>query len=163
MKHILALAFIVGASGCSGTIYTVQNPKFNDNQTEGIIFYGYKPDIQNETLDRIRNSVTGEITHTAYQKKGTSSYCQPVEKSKKVVVADYSTQYAIKYEPGLFESNKFSVVLDDGKLKSVNAEATTGIKTAAEAIQSIASIGKDSVDKSGDIKLTQYIACSSSK
>jgi len=143
MKLLLVGAWVVLLAGCSGKIYTVQTPQFVDGKTEGVLFYGYKAVEKKTVLDRIRHTKTGNITHSMYETPGTAKYCSPQIKLKTVMVADYSTQYAIKYEPGLFETNKFSVELDKGMLKSVNSESTPGLKTAVESLQGLVDISQD--------------------
>jgi hypothetical protein len=147
MKKILILVlFSMFFAGCSGKIYTVRAPEFKNNKTEGVLFYGYKIKEKSLVLDRIRNTKTGEITHSMYEPKDSSKYCAPNIKKQKVVVADYETMYAIKYKPGWFETNKFSVELEKGMLKSVNSESTPGIKNAVESLQGIVDIGEDVLD-----------------
>lgn len=136
---ILALFLL----NCTGTIYTVKNPSFDNGQTEGVLFYGYQVVEKKVLLDRIRNLKTGEITHSMYEIPGTSKYCAPNIITKKVVEPDFSTVYAIKYDPAIFETIKFSVELDNGTLKSVNSESTPGHKTAVEALQGVVSISEN--------------------
>ena len=140
---ICSLFLIVG---CSGKIYTVQTPKFVNGKTEGVPFYGYKTVDKKIVLDRIRHPKTGNITHSIYEAPNSDNYCAPQVKVTRVMVADYETQYAIKYKPGLFETNKFSVELDKGMLKAVNSESTPSIKTAVESLQGIADIREDILD-----------------
>lgn len=144
----IAIIFLaVGAlSACSGKIYTVQNPQFIEGKAEGVLFYGYKVVEKKVLFDRIRHPKTGDITHSLYEPPGSTKYCAPNVITKKVVEADYETVYAIKYEPGLFETNKFGVELDKGTLKSVNSESTPGVKTAVESLQGIASLREDILD-----------------
>lgn len=146
MKIIIIVLAVATLTACSGKIYTVQNPKFNDGKTEGVLFYGYKPIEKKVLFDRIRHPKTGDITHSIYEPPGSSKYCAPNVIIKKVIEADYETVYAIKYEPGLFETNKFGVELDKGTLKSVNSESTPGVKTAVESLQGIASLREDILD-----------------
>ncbi len=145
MKYAILISALL-ISGCSGTIYTVQNPTFVDGQTEGVLFYGYKPVEKKVLFDRIRHQKTGDITHSMYAVPNTKDYCSPNVITKKVIEADYSTVYAVKYEPGLFETNKFSVTLEKGTLASVNSESTPGVKTAVESLQGIASLRENILD-----------------
>ena len=138
--------FVLLLSGCSGTIYTVQNPKFENGVTEGVLFYGYKPVEKKVLFDRIRHKKTGDITHSMYENPQSNKYCAPNVIVKKVIEADYSTVYAVKYVPGWFETNKFSVTLEKGTLQSVNSESTPGVKTAVESLQGIASLREDILD-----------------
>lgn len=140
---LFAMSLLVG---CSGKIHTVQSPQFKDGKTEGVLFYGYKIVDKKIVLDRIRHPKTGNITHSIYEVPGSDNYCAPQIKITKVMVPDYDTQYAIKYEPGLFETNKFSVELDKGMLKTVNSESTPGVKTAVESLQGIADLREDILD-----------------
>ncbi|ARU57246.1 hypothetical protein OLMES_3205 [Oleiphilus messinensis] len=145
MKYLL-ISIVVVLSGCAGKIYTVQDPQFENGKTEGVLFYGYKPVEKKVLFDRIRHPKTGNITHSMYEVPGSAKYCAPNVITKKVIEADYSTVYAIKYEAGLFETNKFGVELDKGTLKSVNSESTPGVKTAVESLQGIASLREDILD-----------------
>ncbi|PKH88326.1 hypothetical protein [Colwellia sp. Bg11-28] len=146
MKFPIILFLFLTLSGCSGTIYTVQNPQFVEGKTEGVLFYGYKLVEKKILFDRIRHPKTGDISHSMYELPNSIKYCAPNVISKKVIQADYETMYAIKYKPGWFETNKFSVELDKGTLKSVNSESTPGVKTAVESLQGIASLREDILD-----------------
>lgn len=143
---LLTVFFVLFLTGCAGKIYTVQNPQFDSGKTEGVLFYGYKAVEKKILFDRIRHSKTGDITHSLYEVPGSAKYCAPNVIIKKVYEADYSKTYAIKYEAGLFETNKFGVELDKGILKSVNSESTPGVKTAVESLQGIASLREDILD-----------------
>lgn len=141
MGKLIAIAtLIVTLCGCSGRVYTVKNPTFTDGQTEGVLFYGYKPDEMEIVLDRIRHPKTGDISHSSYDASDSEKYCRPVVKTVKVAVPDYDTVYAIKYDPQLFETSKFSVELDNGMLKSVNSESTPGPTGAVELLQGLVDV-----------------------
>lgn len=146
MKAIILSISIIFLSACSGTIYTVKDPKFSEGVTEGVLFYGYKPVEKDVLFDRIRHKKTGDISHSMYEKPGSSKYCAPHVIKKKVIEADYDTVYAVKYKPGWFETNKFAVTLESGTLKSVNSESTPGVKTAVESLQGIATLREDVLD-----------------
>lgn len=146
MKNLSIFFLVIVISACSGSIYTIQNPKFIDGKTEGVLFYGYKPVEKKVLFDRIRHPKTGDITHSIYELPGSSKYCAPNVITKKLIEADYETVYAIKYEAGWFETNKFGVVLDKGTLQSVNSESTPGVKTAVESLQGIVSLREDILD-----------------
>ena len=145
MKIVILISVLL-ISGCSGTIYTVKNPKFVDGKTKGVLFYGYKPVEKKVLFDRIRHPKTGYITHSMYAVPDSKEYCSPNVITKKVIEADYDTVYALKYEPGLFETNKFAVTLEKGTLASVNSESTPGVKTAVESLQGIATLREDILD-----------------
>ena len=145
MKNVILLSCIL-ISACSGTIYTVKNPQFVDGQTKGVLFYGYKPVEIKVLFDRIRNSKTGDITNSMYAVPNSNGYCSPNVITKKIIEADYDTVYSVKYEPGLFETNKFAVTLEKGTLASVNSESTPGVKTAVESLQGIASLRENILD-----------------
>lgn len=135
MKRSMLVLLALALPACSGTIYTVKSPKFDENGvTEGVLFYGYRMETVKTVLDRIRHKKTGDITHSMYEDPSSSRFCLPQIKETKVAVADYSTQYAIRYDAALFESNKFSVELDKGMLKAVNSESVPGAKTAVDAL-----------------------------
>ena len=147
MKYSALVIICLFFCGCTGTIYTVKDPTFNeDGEVEGILFYGYKLEDKKVLLDRIRNPKTGEITHSMYEQNGSAKYCDPAVVVEKVSIADYSQPYAIKYVGSLFETRKFGVVLDKGMLASVNSESTPGPKVAAETLQTLASIREDILD-----------------
>lgn len=146
MKLVSTLLLSLFIFGCSGTVYTVKNPQFEDGQTEGVLFHGYKTTKKKVIYDRIRHTKTGNITHSSYAVRGSDIYCAPVEIFKKIVVADYDTTYAIKYDSSLFETNTFSVGLENGTLKSINSESTPGVKTAVESLQGLATLREDILD-----------------
>ncbi|CRM76413.1 hypothetical protein [Pseudomonas sp. 24 E 13] len=142
MKSMLVLIPLL--TGCSGAVYTVPNPKIDaDGRIKGVLVYGYQVVDKKTSLDRIRNPKTGEITHSAYKKKGTSEYCEPDARVDRVAVADYSKPYAVQYDQAWFEAAKFSVTLDKGMLASVGTESTPGPKTAVESLQALASLRED--------------------
>jgi len=147
MKILIIVIIAILILGCTGKIYTVKNPVFKDDKIEGVLFYGYKAKEKKVVMDRIRHPKTGNITHSMYEIPTSKKYCAPSVKIKNIIVADYSTQYAIRYESGLFETNKFSVGLEKGMLKSVNSESTPGIKTAVESLQGLVDIREDILDK----------------
>lgn len=142
-KTLTILAALLTLTACSGRIYTVQNPTFVNGQTEGVLFYGYKVREKKVLLDRIRHPKTGNISHSSYVPPRSPEYCRPRIKVVKEVVADFDTLYAIKYDPQLFETSKFSVELDKGMLKSVNSESTPGPKAAVETLQGLVDIRAD--------------------
>lgn len=146
MKRLSFILFALALQACSGTIYTVQSPKFVDGVTEGVLFHGYRMETVKTVLDRIRQSKTGEITHSMYEDPSSPRFCTPRVKETKVAVADYSTQYAIRYKPALFESNKFAVELDKGTLQSVNSESVPGPAAAVESLQGLAGVREDILD-----------------
>lgn len=160
------LLCVVSIAGCSGKIYTVQNPEFIDGQVEGVIFHGYKYEDVSVKYDRIRNVKTGEITHSSYEDKDSPRYCVEKLVQIPVVKADYSTRYAIRYEAAIFETNKFSVELEKGTLKAVNTEATPG---AVESLQALADLREDimnGIDPSVSLNLSsgmKPIPCSTNK
>jgi uncharacterized protein YxeA len=142
-KLIISIIYLLMV-GCTGSVYTVENPKLDkDGRIKGILVYGYKIVPKKTTLDRVRNPQTGEITHSAYEKKGSNDYCEPDVKIDNVAVADYSKPYAIQYDSSLFEISKFGVTLDKGMLASVNSESTPGPKAAVESLQALASLRED--------------------
>ncbi len=146
MKYVLVGIILISLTACSGTIYTVQNPQFKDGKTEGVLFYGYRSVEKKVLFDRIRHPKTGDITHSIYEQPGSAKYCSPNVIATQVVEADYENVYAIKYKPGWFETNKFSVDLEKGTLKSVNSESVPGVKTAVESLQGLASLREDILD-----------------
>ena len=113
-------------------------------------------------MDRIRHPKTGDITHSMYEDKTSSNYCEPVTQQTTIIEPDYSTMYSIVYEPGWFETNKFGVVLENGTLKSVNSESTPGLKVAVEALGTLVGIAKDVMLFSGTSS-SGKLACSANK
>lgn len=154
--------FAFTVSACSGTVYTVKSPTFKDSETKGVLFYGYKPVPVKIVLDRIRNPITGEITHSMYEPLTSSGYCQKVTKQGTKIVADYTTIYSVYYDSGLFETNKFGVSLENGTLKSVNSESTPGVKVAVEALATLVGTVTDVMLIAG-VPDTGKIACSANK
>ena len=144
MKLLISLFLAASVAGCAGTIYTVQSPIADSNgRIKGVPFYGHKIVDKVTTLDRIRNPITGEITHSAYKEKTSKDFCEPDTKIEKVAVADYSNKYYIQYDSAFFETSKFGVTLDKGMLASVNSESTPGSKVAVESLQALASLRED--------------------
>lgn len=147
-----------------------ESPQFTDGVTEGVLFYGYKSVEKKVVLDRIRQEKTGDITHSMYELSNSTKYCAPQIQKTKIIEADYETQYAIKYKPGLFESNKFSVELDKGMLKAVNSESNPGLKTAVDSLQGLVNIfdgsttsAEASIAAQGAAQQTTPIKCSTNE
>lgn len=134
-------------AGCTGAVVTTRNPRIVDGvPVKGILYYGYKIVEKKGILDRIRQTKTGEITHSMYEPVDSTKYCEPVVVVEYVPVADYTNPYVIHYEPALFETRKFAVTLDKGMLASVNSESTPGHKSAVEALQVLSSVREDVLD-----------------
>ena len=172
MKKVIVFIIFIFLYGCSGTVYTVQDPQFKaekegeDKRIKGVLFYGYKPVTKKITLDRIRNLKTGNITHTMYTDPSSPNYCRPATKEVKTIEADYDTVYSVYYEPGLFETNKFSVQLEKGTLKAVNSESTPGLKVAVESLQGLVDVFQDiKVLEMAvpELELEKALPCSSNK
>ena len=112
--------------GCTGHLYTVKNPDFPNGKgkTDGVIVY--LPQAWVVTFNTIQFiDENGEV----------SNKCNPETKYEFVTRPDYSTPYAIAYKPGLFETNTFSLTLEDGVLKTVNVTATSAAKETLEIIK----------------------------
>lgn len=140
MKKSIIVAFFF-LSGCTGQIYTIDNPTPDSKgRIKGIPFYGYKTISKPITLDRIIHDKTGNITNSAYAQPGSREYCQPVKASVNEVVADYSKPKTIYLSWSLFEIRKFGVTLDKGMLASVNSESTPGPRVATEMLQDIVGV-----------------------
>ena len=128
MKNIIILLVALISVGCSGTVYTVKSPHFerfgygeDTTRTKGILHYGMMTIESVVSYDRIRNPVTGAITHSSYESFSTGKYCKPVKKIIKENVIDYRRKYSTYYEPGIFDFNMFGASLSDGVLTSINA------------------------------------------
>ena len=135
-----------------------KNPTFNDdNDTKGVLFCGYKPVPVKIVMNRIRNPITGEITHFVYD-----DTCQKVTKKGTKIVADYSTIYSVYYDAGLFETNKFGVGLKNRILKSVNSESTPKIKVAVKALATLVGTITDLMPLT-NVPSAGKIACSANK
>ena len=135
------IACMGGVGGCTGHLYTVQNPAFADGKTDGVIIYmpeTWVVTFITTTLTNEKGNVIGTAESTEENKK-----CVPVENYEIISKPDYSKPYAIAYKPGLFESNTFALELENGVLKSVNITATSAAKETLEIFKEALSITKD--------------------
>lgn len=70
--------------------------------------------------------------------------CRAVVKAERVVSADPSRLYAMRYRPGLLEASKFSIALEGGMIKTVGTESEPDrgqtFKNLADAAASAASV-----------------------
>lgn len=112
MKHIGLFALALMVSGCSGELRTVES----GTEHKGVFVYPPKVLVE-------RYEMTAR-TGTDKDGKVYDIPCRKVLKDSLVVRPDYSRPQRVYYEPGLLETNKFGLVLEDGKLKSVNVDST---------------------------------------
>ena len=121
--------------GCTGHLYTVKNPDFPNGKgkTDGVIVYLPQAWVVTFQTTQFVNK-DGKVTNTK---------CEPIKNYEFITMPDYSTQYAIAYKPGLFESNKFTVKLDEnGVLKEINEEATSAAKETLQIVKETLGIAK---------------------
>ena len=138
---LLLLALLLGLSGCSGTIYTYDNPVDACVETEhGCKYAGvlYRPLIPNERRfmhDRILDNA-GKVTHHIFDSAGKK--CRPVVVTVVELIPDPNNQHLITYDAEFFETAKFGVELNDnGTLSKVNSESTPGGKSLVDSLVSL--------------------------
>jgi hypothetical protein len=130
-------------TSCVGTLYSERNPKIVDGAPfEGILYFQPVPIV---VTYETRQLVQGEAKKLV---GSAPDGCAPVRTQKIEKMPDYSTAYRLYYEPGPFESGKFSVTLEGGVLKTVNSEYTPGsqqlvdlTKATAELVSAISPAG----------------------
>lgn len=116
-------AGLLAIAGCSGKMSTQrlsdQAMSSTDDEIRGVVFF--------------QPAVFAEVTlRTTYVRDGkyigrstdASPACVEVMAEKAVTMPDLKKPYAIRYDPGMFETNTFGVTLKDGMLAGVNAAPT---------------------------------------
>lgn len=125
-KAMAVISILSMLMGCSGHIYTIVDPKpeqnVYDKKTgyEGVLFY--LPNHFYEISWTTAVIENGKVTKTA-SGEGDKK-CTPTMQRKEVVRADFNEKYQLVYAPGLLEKYSWKVEFDQGVLKSINAEST---------------------------------------
>ncbi len=121
-----AMALTVASSlvaACSGQIVTqrVADPAMGDPESKipGVIVY--QPAMLAETSVMTAYVKDGKLVGRATD---SPPACRQVPFEKVVVLPDLARPYVISYVPGIFETNKFGVTLNNGMLAAVNAQPT---------------------------------------
>ena len=130
MKTITLILTSILLYGCSGTLYTTLNPDLSDTsevKIEGVIAYNSINVIELYKTSILTDKATGNQIGSA------PGDCTPGNRIKFSTRTDYSKPYIINYNPGSWETNKFSVELANGVLKSVNTESTPSAPLAGVA------------------------------
>ena len=109
-----------GLSGCSGKLYTVINPDLdagggNNKEVRGVIVYPNK--------NVVEVTETQALVDDDKNILATVPDCVPKRYLKFSTRPDYGSPYMLVYKPGLLETNKFAVTLNEGTLVSVNTES----------------------------------------
>ena len=133
-KHLMAVAVLFLLAGCNGKLYTIINPelpqKDETKKIRGVLVYGTVNVIELYQNRILVDKSSGNQIGTA-----DTGECVPVYQMKFSTRTDYSNPSIIVYEPGLLETNKFGITLENGVLKSVNTESDP-----TEALENIATL-----------------------
>lgn len=127
--------------GCSGKIldYTNASDGCSKGVCSGVHYYRLKWHTFYYYQDRI---LDGDGKIIRFAGGSDTEACIPIITAESKLIPE-SDPSLIAYDPGPFEDSKFSVELgDQGNLKSVGVETTSGAKAAIEAVSTIASTAK---------------------
>lgn len=121
-ENLLILPLLLLVSACSGNLYTVLNPEIGtvggpEKKLAGILVYPKINVMEVYLTTVIVNKATGNVIGKA------PTDCTPSPQLKFTTRTDFTSPYRLVYEPGLLETYKFSVTLEDGALKSVGADS----------------------------------------
>ncbi|WP_193371352.1 hypothetical protein [Pelagibius marinus] len=117
-----AVAVASLAAGCNGMLYTMETAEDGKEvRKPGAPVY-HLANFR-EVSETRKLVVDGKVVGSSDGTIGMK--CIPLEQEKIVVAADLDRPYQLFYRPGLLETNKFGLELNDrGGLKSVNTEST---------------------------------------
>ncbi len=148
MKQVLVILLTGLLVGCAGQLYTVKNPQFDSGKPiKGIIVYQPKlvvVDSETTVREDLQKNVIGSSA------EGT---CKPVPLSETATVTDYTTQYAVYYDPAWLETHNIALTLSEGVLTSVNYSATTPAKEVADVLSGVATVIKEGAAAAAGIKV----------
>lgn len=122
-------AVVVLLNGCSGRVYTVPNPKLEDNKpVEGLITYQPVTVIELYKYTLLIDD-NGNII-------GREGSCAIKKFTKFSTRPDYTKPYLVKYEPGLIDRYTFKMDMNNGVLSSINSESnpTAGLADIAHVL-----------------------------
>ncbi len=117
---LVVICTLIGG-GCVGSIYSERNPTIRDAEPfRGILFFQPIPVLVTYATNQLIAGSPKVVVGSA------PDACTPVTTEKLEEIPDYTTPYRIYYEPGLLESGKFSVTLEQGVVKTVNSAYVPG-------------------------------------
>jgi hypothetical protein len=138
MRFLTLIMCIALIAGCSGQIYTIVDPESEDSKKiKGVITYLPQPLVLVYETTQLHDKDGNVIG------KAEDGSCLPVELYEIVSIPDYTKKYAVVYEPGLFETNKFGLELDKGVVTKINTESSSVAKESLAVIQSILGTAKE--------------------
>jgi hypothetical protein len=122
LTHFVGIVGVLLLPGCSGQLYTVQNPLPDPNdpqkKIEGVIAYQLVDVVEVSYYSVLVDEKTKEIVGTAKNGK-----CEPKRIYKVGTRADFSKPYALNYDAGILETHTFGVELTSGVVTKVNSES----------------------------------------
>ena len=130
VKAALPLGLAAGLlAACAGNIETRKLSQERMTDTEhwvsGVIVY--QPALFVEISSKTTLVAGGKLTGSSADNPPA---CVPVQAEKTVALPDLKNPYQIRYEPGLFDSNTFGVMLQTGILSSVNGNLAGALNGA---------------------------------
>jgi len=140
LSYTFLLSVVVMSLGaCAGKLST-QRVGANqlDNQEQaisGVVFY--QPALVAEITVRTALINDGKLVGRS---SDSPPACAEVTVERAMMIPDFAKPYAINYEPGIFETNRFGVTLNNGMLAAVNASpASEAPKLPIPGVQTLAS------------------------
>lgn len=132
-------AAVVSLGACAGKLST---QRVGANQIDnleraisGVVFY--QPALVAEITVRTALINDGKMMGRS---SDSPPACAEVTVERAMMIPDFAKPYAINYEPGIFETNRFGVSLSNGMLAAVNAAPTNEPpKLPIPGVQSLAS------------------------
>jgi hypothetical protein len=119
-------------SACSGQVHTqrLTDDALTDteHQIKGVVIY--QPAMFAEMSLKTMLVTNGKAVGSA---SDNPPACSPVPFEKTVTLPDLKTPYRISYDPGLFESNKFSISVNNGILASINGDTHPTASTSSSS------------------------------
>jgi len=126
MACIMRIAAVAGAAlalaACSGQVHTQRLTDEaladTEHRIKGVITY--QPALFAEMSLKTTLVTNGKPAGSATDNPPA---CSPVPFEKAVILPDFKNPYRVSYDPGIFETNKFGLTLNNGMLGAINGDA----------------------------------------
>ncbi len=137
----VTIIMAVGLAACGGQIHTqrvggnqIDNPA---QRIDGVVFY--QPAMFAEITVRTALVNDGKMLGRSTD---SPAACSEITSERALLMPDLARPYAIQYNAGLFETNRFGVTLTNGMIAAVNATPSVerptlpipGVQTLAGAV-----------------------------
>jgi hypothetical protein len=136
--RVLGLTILVLGYGCSGNLYTIDDPVNKDSvKLPGIRVYTPVLVIE-ESVNTAVIDDTGKVVAT--RDKSVGAECYPTKVQKIATYPDYTRPYYLVYDSGVLEKYDFAVTLEKGVLTSVNMKSDPD---RGETLKNLVAAAKD--------------------